>query len=212
MLIRCCIDRLSWHLFRGKEFLPGLLAENRDGNGSLPRSRNLISEKVFTRPSTLYGRERADIHHGPESVTPLKAEYIGADQLPFFVFRLQLCGGPYIPIRRLHRTWEYNQLNLGPSVRISRRRVERIMGTYFSDAGSRHKHILKAIFAMALTGAVCAPLWSAHSQTPDWQVVAGGKMVFEGASVRQNTMASSPNEVGSNFPLGPGDVYIPNGG
>src|ERR1017187_5280016 len=100
MLIRCCIDRLSWHLFRGKEFLPGLLAENRDGNGSLPRSRNLISEKVFTRPSTLYGRGRADIHHGPESVTPLKAEYIGADQLPLFVFRLQLCGGPYIPISR----------------------------------------------------------------------------------------------------------------
>src|ERR1700692_637245 len=90
-------------LFREKEFLPGLLAENRDGNGSLPRSRNLISEKVLTRPSTLYGRGRADIHHGPESVTPLKAEYIGADQLPSFVFRLQLCGGPYIPITDLSR-------------------------------------------------------------------------------------------------------------
>jgi hypothetical protein len=37
----------------GKEFLPSLPAENRDGNGSLPRSRNLISEKVFIRPSTL---------------------------------------------------------------------------------------------------------------------------------------------------------------
>src|ERR1017187_9670312 len=105
MLIRCCIDRLSWHLFRGKEFLPGLLAENRDGNGSLPCSRNLISEKVLTRPSTLYGRGRADIHHGPESVTPLKAEYIGADQLPLFIFRLQLCGGPYIPISRFHRPY-----------------------------------------------------------------------------------------------------------
>jgi hypothetical protein len=86
-------------LFREKEFLPGLLAENRDGNGSLPRSRNLISEKVFTRPSTLYGRGRADIHHGPESVTPLKAEYIGADQLPLIIFRLQRRGGPYIPRR-----------------------------------------------------------------------------------------------------------------
>src|ERR1700692_957566 len=85
-------------LFREKEFLPGLLAENTDGDGSLPRSRNLISEKVLTRPSTLYGRERAEIHHGPESVTPLKAEHIGAAQLPLFVFRLQLCGGPYIPI------------------------------------------------------------------------------------------------------------------
>ena len=85
-------------LFRGKGFLPGLLAENRDGNGSLPRSRNLISEEVLTRPSTLYGRGRADIHHGPESVTSLKAEYIGADQLLLIIFRLQLCGGPYIPI------------------------------------------------------------------------------------------------------------------
>src|SRR6202521_3530596 len=94
-----CGDHLK-SLFRGKEFLPGLLAENRDGNGSLPRSRNLISEKVFTRPSTLYGRERADIHHGPESMTPPKAEYITADQLPLIIFRLQPNGGPYIPIRR----------------------------------------------------------------------------------------------------------------
>ena len=93
-----CGDNLK-SLFREKVFLPGLLAENRDGNGSLPRSRNLISEKVFTRPSTLYGRGRADIHHGPESVTPPKAEYIGADQLPLIIFRLQLCGGPYIPRR-----------------------------------------------------------------------------------------------------------------
>ena len=85
-------------LFREKEFLPGLLAENRDGNGSLPRPRNLISEKVFTRPSTLYGRGRADIHHGPGSLTPLKAEYISADQMPLLIFRLQLYGGPYIPI------------------------------------------------------------------------------------------------------------------
>jgi transposase len=35
------------------EFLPGLLAENRDGNGSLPRSRNPIPEKVDSRPSNL---------------------------------------------------------------------------------------------------------------------------------------------------------------
>ena len=55
--------------------------------GLIPRFRNLISEKVLKRLSTLKGRERADIHHGPESLTPLKAEYIGADQLPFFVSR-----------------------------------------------------------------------------------------------------------------------------
>jgi hypothetical protein len=32
----------------------------------------------------------------PESTTPLKAEYIGADQLSSLIFRLQLCGGPYM--------------------------------------------------------------------------------------------------------------------
>jgi hypothetical protein len=31
-------------------------------------------------------------------MTPPKAEYIGADQLPLNIFRLQLCDGPYIPI------------------------------------------------------------------------------------------------------------------
>jgi hypothetical protein len=30
----------------------------------------------------------------------VKAEYIGADQLPFFFLRLQLCGGPYISDKR----------------------------------------------------------------------------------------------------------------
>jgi hypothetical protein len=33
-------------------------------------------------------------------MTPLKAEYIGADHLPSFTFRLQLCGGPYMTRRR----------------------------------------------------------------------------------------------------------------
>jgi len=86
------------------------------------------------------------------------------------------------------------------------------MGTYFSDAGSRHKPILKAILAMALANAVCVPLCPAQSQMPDWQAAAGGKMVFDEASVRQNTNAASSDEVDSNFPLGPGDVYFPNGG
>jgi hypothetical protein len=35
-------------------------------------------------------------HHGPQSLAPLEAEYIRADQLSCFVFRLQLCGGSYI--------------------------------------------------------------------------------------------------------------------
>jgi hypothetical protein len=41
---------------------------------------------------------KADIHHGPESQTQPKAEYLGADHLPFLVFRSQLRGEPYIPI------------------------------------------------------------------------------------------------------------------
>jgi hypothetical protein len=36
-----------------KQFLPGLLAENRDGNGSLPHFRNPIPVKVSCRPSSL---------------------------------------------------------------------------------------------------------------------------------------------------------------
>jgi hypothetical protein len=81
-----------------KKFLPGLLEENRDGNESLSGFRNPIPEKVSSRPSSLCGRKQADIHHGTESLTPLTAESIGADQLPFSVFRLQLCGGPYLPL------------------------------------------------------------------------------------------------------------------
>jgi uncharacterized protein (TIGR03435 family) len=47
---------------------------------------------------------------------------------------------------------------------------------------------------------------------PNWQVAAGGKMVFDTASVHESSTAESPRRIGSNFPLGPGDVYIPNGG
>ena len=78
--------------------------------GLIPRFRNLISEKVLKRLSTLKGRERADFHHGPESLTPLKAEYIGADHLPSFVFRLQHCGGPYIPRSRASSTGRCNTI------------------------------------------------------------------------------------------------------
>ena len=41
-------------------------------------------------------------------LTPLKAEYIGADQLPFFFLRLQLCGGPYIPVKAFTGTRPLN--------------------------------------------------------------------------------------------------------
>jgi uncharacterized protein (TIGR03435 family) len=50
-----------------------------------------------------------------------------------------------------------------------------------------------------------------QSSTPEWQTAAGGKMVFDSASVKQNTTAP-PNAVYFNFPIGPGDVYTPTGG
>jgi hypothetical protein len=43
-------------------------------------------------------------------MTPLKAEYIGADQLPFFIFRLQRRGGPYIPISGAGSTGQCNTI------------------------------------------------------------------------------------------------------
>jgi uncharacterized protein (TIGR03435 family) len=86
------------------------------------------------------------------------------------------------------------------------------MGTYLAGAGPKLKAILKAILVAALTAAMCSPLRPAQSQTPDWQVAAGGRMGFDDATVHQTTTGSSPYGVGSNFPLGPGDIYLPNAG
>jgi uncharacterized protein (TIGR03435 family) len=44
---------------------------------------------------------------------------------------------------------------------------------------------------------------------PQWQSDAGGKMAFDVTSVRPN---KSNDQANSNFPLGPGDGYAPNGG
>ena len=58
----------------------------------------------------------------------------------------------------------------------------------------------------------------AHTPTtplnPDWQTVAGGKMDFDAASVKPNKSGLPPSGdmPKSNFPLGPGDLYYPNGG
>ena len=50
-------------------------------------------------------RTKASGHPSWPGVTDsTEAEYIGADQLPFFVFRLQLCGGPYMPITPFERS------------------------------------------------------------------------------------------------------------
>ena len=67
----------------------------------------------------------------------------------------------------------------------------------------------------ALTFSVCLAQLAAQSPkqspTPNWQAAAGGKMEFETATIKQNKTAT-PYPAGSNFPLGPGDVYVPNGG
>jgi uncharacterized protein (TIGR03435 family) len=74
-----------------------------------------------------------------------------------------------------------------------------------------------ALLMLAVTFAVCAavtPIDSQSSTTPDWQTVAGGKIAFDVASVKQNK--SGPPPIGdppkSNVPLGLGSVYPPNGG
>jgi uncharacterized protein (TIGR03435 family) len=81
--------------------------------------------------------------------------------------------------------------------------------------------------ALSLAVAVLSAIWAftwpetsprlsaqqafSRASIPDWQLAAGGQMAFDSASVQQNTSAS-PGGVFFNFPLGPGDVYIPNGG
>ena len=61
------------------------------------RFLNLISVEAF-EAATLIRKRAGGIHHGQESCTPPKAEYIGADQTVISIFRLQFCGGPYIPL------------------------------------------------------------------------------------------------------------------
>jgi len=89
--------------------------------------------------------------------------------------------------------------------------------------GSRGNFLPTKALALALLGATWALLWQqsltaasiaaqspSQSPAPDWQIAAGGKMAFDSASVMQNT--TPPYRSSSNFPLGAGDVYIPNGG
>ena len=67
------------------------------GNGSIPRFRNLISLKVSSEAVHFIGTKASGCPSWPGVIDSTKAEYIGADQLPSS-FRLQLGGGPYIPI------------------------------------------------------------------------------------------------------------------
>ncbi len=89
------------------------------------------------------------------------------------------------------------------------------MGTHFAGTEFGRKLFPNAILALTLMGAIWAPLWSARPrsqpQAPDWQTAAGGRMAFDAASVRKNTTAPARAR-SSDFPLGPGDIYVPNGG
>ena len=84
--------------------------------------------------------------------------------------------------------------------------------------GSRRSFFPRTALAVALVGTALAQLWpqsqtatsTAQSHTPDWQIAAGGKMAFDTATVIHNTARSSLT--GSDFPLGPGDVYNATGG
>jgi uncharacterized protein (TIGR03435 family) len=53
------------------------------------------------------------------------------------------------------------------------------------------------------------PLPATPARTPQWQTDAGGKRAFDIASVKPNRSSDS---AASNFPLGPGDAFVPNGG
>jgi uncharacterized protein (TIGR03435 family) len=79
-----------------------------------------------------------------------------------------------------------------------------------------------AIVALAvpLAGLVTAARLEAQAPTaqapavPQWQIDAGGKMAFDVASVKQNKSGLPPSgdKPYTNFVLGPGDGYAPNGG
>ena len=62
------------------DFLPGLLADTEMAQRSNRRFLNLISVEVF-QAVTLIRKRAGGIHHGQESLTPPKAEYIGADRI-----------------------------------------------------------------------------------------------------------------------------------
>jgi uncharacterized protein (TIGR03435 family) len=87
------------------------------------------------------------------------------------------------------------------------------MRSHFKLTGPARKLLFNSIL-FALTALVCAVQLDAQASNPsapDWQTAAGGKMAFDTVTVRRNTTAPQ-DEVDSNFPLGPGDVYSRNGG
>ena len=86
----------------------------------LPPQLRQLADSGWLSPSNLHGDTLLRVspiilnenrrHHGRESLTALKAEYMDADPLPFSVFRLQVGGGPYISTFRKH---VYRELAVG---------------------------------------------------------------------------------------------------
>jgi bla regulator protein blaR1 len=89
------------------------------------------------------------------------------------------------------------------------------MGTQTARPVTAHHLIPGTISTFIMAILVCAPVWlAAHplaSQALDWQIVSRGKMSFDTATVQKSTASSDRGEF-SVFPLGPGDVFVPNGG
>jgi uncharacterized protein (TIGR03435 family) len=68
------------------------------------------------------------------------------------------------------------------------------------------------VASVANAQSVATQASAGHTATPQWQIDAGGKLEFDVASIKQDTAPMSPQTVSSNFPLGPGNMYTPNGG
>ena len=88
------------------------------------------------------------------------------------------------------------------------------MGTLFRAVSCTRAFFREAIWivlASTLGIAQCPAQSAPPSRVPDWQVAAGGKMAFDTVLIKRDTKAP-PNARNSNFPLGPGDVYVPNPG
>jgi uncharacterized protein (TIGR03435 family) len=90
----------------------------------------------------------------------------------------------------------------------------RLLGLPEKIALSRKPTLWSAIWLAALAGIVLVgladvPQICAQSSASSWQTAAGGKMQFDVASVKPNKLRA---QASSNVPLGPGEMYSPNGG
>ena len=77
------------------------------------------------------------------------------------------------------------------------------------------KIVLIALGIAVITGPVVSGVVNrsqarAQSTKTDWQTAAGGRLAFAFASVKTNKSGSESSRM--NIPIGPGDIYPPNGG